>query len=453
MAGDDMTAGSIEQRTVQRMRQCRHHLAYAVVAQLRTGREDDDVAQRRQTGIAAFDQDKALARTATQEGVQVSQAAMIAPAADPCLFRFAPGTRAVQQQEGSGAFAVAPVEHGGRGACLLQQFGIAEHRLQRRIGEVAQQAKPQLRIAVGQVMGFECTARGLDVVDAVERSGEHHDGCGVRRNAGAAIHARQGRRRQRRRTHQHQQAKGQFAQTQRRQHAKRQQGRNAGTVAVGMYQHGHREQQRERGECARQHASTQGEPAPRAGIVQSELGQQDRQALPDQVMPDVARAHVAVLPEPGGTGQGQRRHGDQLFVAPGAARQAGHGCPVMPARAAVHAAIHAGRVAAECAFERAHVLDQGVPVDAVQPAEAGDAVGEGGIVGLVAGPGIKARGQAAQVLDQGQAQHRRHGVQFGQLQRRSFGVGGKEAHQAFVLDAAVAMRHQFQRQLVDAWTA
>ncbi|MDE1927316.1 MAG: hypothetical protein KGL18_08655 [Burkholderiales bacterium] len=64
--------------------------------------------------------------------------------------------------------------------------------------------------------------------------------------------------------------------------------------------------------------------------------------------------------------------------------------------------------------------------------------------------GRDARGDAAQVLDQRQPQHDGHGPQLAELQRLHRLVRGDEARQRAAAEAAVAMRHRMQREVVDA---
>ncbi len=64
-----------------------------------------------------------------------------------------------------------------------------------------------------------------------------------------------------------------------------------------------------------------------------------------------------------------------------------------------------------------------------------------------------ARGHAAQVFDQRQAQHDGNRPQLAQLERRHFLVRGHEARQRFRIDAAIAVRDDLERQLVHARAA
>ena len=95
-----------------------------------------------------------------------------------------------------------------------------------------------------------------------------------------------------------------------------------------------------------------------------------------------------------------------------------------------------------------------------QDQAAGIALGD---VHHLVGPGIgqvalhavvgHARSDAAQVFDQGQAQHDGHGPQFTQRERGDILVSLDEVAQVFQVDPAVAMRDDFQRNLVHARAA
>ena len=63
---------------------------------------------------------------------------------------------------------------------------------------------------------------------------------------------------------------------------------------------------------------------------------------------------------------------------------------------------------------------------------------------------VDAGGDAAQILDQRDAQHDRDRPQLAQLERRDVLVGNDEARQAFRVDPAVAVRNDFEGDLVDA---
>ena len=95
-----------------------------------------------------------------------------------------------------------------------------------------------------------------------------------------------------------------------------------------------------------------------------------------------------------------------------------------------------------------------------QDQAAGIALGD---VHHLVGPGIgqvalhavvgHARSDAAQVFDQGQAQHDGHGPQFTQRERGDVLVSLDEVAQVFQVDPAVAMRDDFQRNFIHARTA
>ena len=73
-------------------------------------------------------------------------------------------------------------------------------------------------------------------------------------------------------------------------------------------------------------------------------------------------------------------------------------------------------------------------------------------VGAVALPAVvvDAGGDPAQILDQRDAQHDRNRPQLAQLERRDVLIGNDEARQALRVDPAVAVRHDFKGDLVDA---
>ena len=207
---------------------------------------------------------------------------------------------------------------------------------------------------------------------------------------------------------------------------------------------------------------------------------------------------------------------------------------VIVARGEVHLAVGVGGVAAQGLLDRAHGLDEFLPVHGAEEAQAADAVADGDLVGRLlldlgldllfdgqadvgqpggdplqgqgqrralalqaarqfgdeaavhrlartrhvghqqdqvarilfgrlahlVGPGVgavalgavfvDARGDAAQVLDQRDAQHDRDRPQFAQLERGDVLVGVDEARQAFRVDPAVAVRNDFEGDLVDA---
>ena len=64
--------------------------------------------------------------------------------------------------------------------------------------------------------------------------------------------------------------------------------------------------------------------------------------------------------------------------------------------------------------------------------------------------GRNARADAAQVLDQREAQHDRNRPQLAELERRDGLVRGHEAGQALGVDPAVAVRDRLEREVVDA---
>lgn len=68
----------------------------------------------------------------------------------------------------------------------------------------------------------------------------------------------------------------------------------------------------------------------------------------------------------------------------------------------------------------------------------------------IAAPGGDPRGDAAQVLDQRQAQHDRHGPQLAERERARGLVGGDEGTQAVDVDAAVRVRDELDGDVVDA---
>ena len=68
----------------------------------------------------------------------------------------------------------------------------------------------------------------------------------------------------------------------------------------------------------------------------------------------------------------------------------------------------------------------------------------------VAATGRNAQCHAAQVFDQRQPQHDRDRPQLAQVQRRHALVRGQETAQAVEVDASVAVRNRFQRNVVDA---
>ena len=76
----------------------------------------------------------------------------------------------------------------------------------------------------------------------------------------------------------------------------------------------------------------------------------------------------------------------------------------------------------------------------------------GPVVGQIAipTPGRQARGDPAQILDQGQSQHDRDGPQLAQMQGMGGFVRGDEAVQTVQIDAAIDVRDQFQRDGVGA---
>ena len=233
-----------------------------------------------------------------------------------------------------------------------------------------------------------------------------------------------------------------------------------------------------------------------------------------------------------GQRQGCGRH--VAFALPVLAREALDGMAVMVARGEIHVRIDACRVAPQRLLDHARGLDKGVPVDAFDRAQAGQAVGERGriqrlrlavargqcvegeavvgqagadpfqhlgqggapplqalrqfgdegrlhrldrarhvghlqdqVAGTLLGgidhargpfagqlallPGVdQARGQAAQVLDQGQAQHDRKCPQLAEGEHGALLVGADEMRQACFLDQAVALGDEFEAQVVNA---
>ena len=93
----------------------------------------------------------------------------------------------MQQQEGrAGAVAaVFVVERGDALARAPQQRGVVRHARLGRVGEVAEQAKAQARVAVGQEGHLQPLAQLVDVGVAVEQAGHRHHGAGAGRNAAA----------------------------------------------------------------------------------------------------------------------------------------------------------------------------------------------------------------------------------------------------------------------------
>ena len=367
MTGDDDTARGIELRPVQWVLHGRHELARAVARQFGIGIQGDHIPDIGQHRCRPHHQREAAAGVAAQERVQVAQLAALALVTHPDRVVRIPAPRPVKQVKAvTDRRRILEVEADNRRARQLQQGCVAYLGFRRRIAKVGEQPEMQVAVAIGQKAHLQRIAQARHAVGAAEHGGDHHQGAGLRRNAGREIHARQqGRPRQQHRKPVHQRHR-QLAGADESRHPDPRQlpGRQTGATRDHQQCAGkNRACNADRTQVERQGRAPQ-QPQHRVPGRHPHLRGvfKLRQAGIDQVEADM---RCAVSAPESGRRRVRQLHRLARHLAFGKRAAAGgflDHMPIAVAAGEVHALINAGRILAQLVLDHAHGLDELAPV-------------------------------------------------------------------------------------------
>ena len=197
VAGNDLLAVTVEQRTIQRVHHGRHALASDIARQQGVGVQRDHVTHPAQWRDVADDGVEAFLSMATQQGVEFNQLAAFALVAHPHAFARVPATRPMQQKESvAESVRVFSVEQGDCMGGLREQLGVLRLSLFRRIQKIAEQREIQVAVAVGEKPHFKTFHQFVHICRAGDQRRDHHQASRAIGNTAGKIHFRQRRRQQ-----------------------------------------------------------------------------------------------------------------------------------------------------------------------------------------------------------------------------------------------------------------
>ena len=386
VAARDALQGRIEHRAVQWMRHGGDELARGFARQLGIGIQGDDVFDRCQRRDLAHHQRECAVGAAAHQAVQVGQLAALALVPHPGVFLRVPAARTMQQQERRLA-RIGQIQALDGGPGMVCERCIGFGMLGGGIGKIGQQAKAQLRIAIGQEAHFQRFGQFIDTGEAGQQCRHHHQ-CRQRgRNPLGKIHPRQRFRHCRQRDNPVHQRQAEMAGCD--QGRQRQQRQDPGLESLlptdAEQGAGGRQGQRQ----DRAHIQPQRRLA-RAALERFQARElrprrllQQRAAIVDQVITDMRAAVIATARLgcligkcdglAGDFGFGQRRTFADLFdhVA------------VMVTRRKIHGRVDTAGIGAQDRLDHAHLLDELAPLHGPQKTQAADAVGDRYLVGCL----------------------------------------------------------------------
>ena len=196
VAGDHALPSRVVDRPVQRVRHGPDERSCGVARQLGVRIQGDDVAHPGEDGGVADHQGETPAVALPQQGVEVRELAALALVTHPDAVVGVPAARAMEQKEDvAPAAGVARIQTLDALPGQGQQGGVLRQRLLGRVAQVGQEAKMQVRVAIGQEPHLQCLDQSLDVARTGEHGRDHHQGARLWRDALGEVHARQPARR------------------------------------------------------------------------------------------------------------------------------------------------------------------------------------------------------------------------------------------------------------------
>ena len=379
----------VEPWAVQRVLHGTNELLCGTARQLGVGVQGDHIAHMAECLQVADNTHEARVAVPAQHRVQLGELAALALAAHPAALGGVPYAWPVKQIKARAARAwVLAVEGPDTFTGLLEQRLILGPALFTGIHEIAEQGKVQVLVTVGQKAYFQPFDQLFDIAGIGQQGGHHHQREGVCGNTGGVVQPWQeggfdGQ------CHQPvHQADGQTAGAQQNRQGHGGQHCQRPALLVNGAHEAPRQQAGQ--QCYRHKVERQRRPVQQALPA---LGQrhpygqalfQQRQAAPHQVethmLSRFARRGACCL----GQFDGRARHRDLAECA--MARQALDAVPVVVTAGEVHGGVNARRVAVQRLFDMAQLLDEQLPIDGRQQAQAADAVADGHLVdGLLLG--------------------------------------------------------------------
>ncbi len=142
-----------------------HEFSGGIAWQFGIGIESNHVPDITQTFHIADGKRKAVFHAAAQECVEIRQFAALTLVTHPGVFLRIPAPRTVQQQEIAVLILkVLFVQFLDVVLDMLQQAVVVRHGFGFCIGEIGQQAKAQIDVAIGQVAHFERFTQVIDIL-------------------------------------------------------------------------------------------------------------------------------------------------------------------------------------------------------------------------------------------------------------------------------------------------
>ena len=346
--------------------------------------ERDAVLDVRQDRQIADRYGEARVGGATQEPVELLDLAALALPPHPQPFAGVPLPQAMKQEEPVSAIGGVPgVERGDAGASRLEDLGVLRLRLGGGVGKVAEEREVDPRVEVAERLHFEVRDELLDPGDAVEQR-RHDDHRPRRRRHVVELDARQPARRDQYPDQALQQMDHQLAgrhHGQQRHHAEP----HAAPSLPLRVGHGQGHEQRGAGGNRPQVAwRCPGKEQPADAMRQIRLPRHadlERAAAgANQVIAHVRRAIVgrAHVHLPGSF---DALESQQQLRLPGRPGQLLHRVAVAVAAPEIHLAVDARRVALQHLLDQADALEELAPVERADEAQAGDEIGDGGLLG------------------------------------------------------------------------